>query len=399
MTRTPFILFMAILTVGCVPFRSHVSMANPVTEPVMEKVSQPNEERAANLIRVAVVVRHPSVQLIIPSQFNLIGISQSNSKVIYRDGKEFISFEATVHDLEGASAFIRPGEGEGEVEIDGNRYKGAIQLIQENGGYITVINELSFEEYVMGVLAGEIPGSWPMEALKAQAIAARTFALYKQNQAKKISQPYDIENTALAQMYIGSRLVNQSIRQAVMETEGEILTYQDEPIMAVFHSNCGGETTSAVDVWGQDKPYLRSVSCDFGNQGPHYKWKETLKVSDVVGKLRAANIPIYDIVQISSIEKDNSHRVIKLVLMDGDGRKKQVKGAVFRMALGPDVVRSTRFDVQLDGDEMEFTGLGWGHGVGLCQEGAYGMAKEGYGAFDILRHYYYGVILDKIKNE
>jgi peptidoglycan hydrolase-like amidase len=137
-------------------------MANPVTEPVVEKVSQPNEERAANLIRVAVVVRHPSVQLIIPSQFNLIGISQSNSKVIYRDGKEFISFEATVHDLEGASAFIRPGEGEGEVEIDGNRYKGAIQLIQENGGYITVINELSFEEYVMGVLAGEIPGSWSM---------------------------------------------------------------------------------------------------------------------------------------------------------------------------------------------------------------------------------------------
>lgn len=108
---------------------------------------------------------------------------------------------------------------------------------------------------------------------------------------------------------------------------------------------------------------------------------------------------IYDIVQISSVDKDDSHRVTKLALMDGDGKIKKIKGAAFRMALGPDLIRSTRFDVKLQGDKMEFTGMGWGHGVGLCQEGAYGMAKEGYGAFDILRHYYYGVILDKMRNE
>jgi stage II sporulation protein D len=85
--------------------------------------------------------------------------------------------------------------------------------------------------------------------------------------------------------------------------------------------------------------------------------------------------------------------------MDADGSKKRIKGAVFRMAVGPDVIRSTCFEARLQGDKIEFTGLGWGHGVGLCQEGAYGMAKEGYSAFDILRHYYYGVILDKIKTE
>jgi stage II sporulation protein D len=398
MTPIPLILLMIILTVGCVPMRTYVSTAKPVAESEVETVSRTQEEKLINLIRVAVVVRHPSVQLIIPEQFNLSGLSPGNSNVVYKDGKKFIQFEVTIHDLENSRAYIKP-RGEGEVSVDGNRYKGAIEIVEEKNGCLTVINELFLEDYVMGVLAGEIPGSWPMEALKAQAIAARTFALYKQDEAKKKKQTYDIENTALAQMYIGSRLVNQNIRRAVMETQGEILTYRDEPIMAVFHSNCGGETTSATDVWSQDQPYLKPVSCDFGNQGPHYFWKEIIKVSDIVRKLRAANIPIYDIVQISSIDRDESHRVRMLSLMDGDGVKKQIKGAAFRMAVGPDLIRSTRFEAQLQGDKIEFNGLGWGHGVGLCQEGANGMAKAGYGAFDILRHYYYGVILDKMRSE
>ncbi len=396
MTQALLILFTIIMNAGCVPLRSYVSTASPATQHEIERVSPSHEEQATRLIRVAVVVCHPSIRLIVPEQFNLIGISSGNSQEIYNNGKKSLQFDITVHDLENSAAFIKP-QGDGEISVDGNHYKGAIELVQDQKGCLTVINELFLEEYVMGVLAGEIPGSWPMEALKAQAIAARTFAIYKQDQAKRKNQTYDIENTALAQMYIGSRLVNQNIRQAVMETEGEILTYRDEPIMAVFHSNCGGETTGAVDVWGQSQPYLRPISCSFGNQGSHYQWKETLKVSDIVRKLRAANVSIYDIVQIASIEKDDGHRVTKLVLVDGDGSKKQIKGAVFRMAVGPDVIRSTCFEARLRDDKIEFTGLGWGHGVGLCQEGAYGMAKDGYSAFDILRHYYYGVILDKIK--
>lgn len=389
---------MVIISTGCVPLRSYVSTENSVTEPQVETVPGTHEEKLANFIRVAVVVCQPSVRLIIPDQCHVTGLSTGHSTVVDKNGKKFMQFEVTIHDLENSRAFIEP-QGGGEVSVDGNRYKGNLELVEEKNGCLTVINELFLEDYVMGVLAGEIPGSWPTEALKAQAIAARTFALYKQNEAKRLNQTYDIENTALAQMYIGSRLVNQNIRQAVMETQGEILTYRDEPIMAVFHSNCGGETTGAEDVWGQDKPYLRPVSCDFGNHGPHYQWKEIIKVSDVVRKLRAANIPIYDIVQISPVERDESHRVKVLSLMDGDGIKRQIKGAVFRMAVGPDLIKSTRFDAQIQGDKIEFKGLGWGHGVGLCQEGAHGMAKAGYSAFDILRHYYYGVILDKMRGE
>jgi stage II sporulation protein D len=397
MTKYIFLIFFLLGSVSCVPVRSYVSSKTFVTRTSGDAPPSFHVEELSRTIRVAIVVRHLSVKIVVPAQFELDGIGALNSRAVQKGMEKLLSFNLTVQDLQKPEAMMRP-VGEGEVEVDGSHYKGTIRLITDNNGTLTVVNELPIEDYVMGVLAGEIPGSWPIEALKAQAIAARTFAVYKQAEAKRKGQPYDLESTASSQMYIGSRLVNQNIQQAVWSTKGEILTYNDQPIMAVFHSNCGGETTGALDVWGRDQPYLKPVSCSFGNHGPHYEWKEEVGISEVTRKLRLAKISIYDIVQISAVDRDDNHRVTKLVLMDGDGSKKTIKGAAFRMALGPDVIRSTRFEAKLEGDKILFGGLGWGHGVGLCQEGACGMAKAGYGAFDILRHYYYGVILDKMKN-
>ncbi len=396
MIKHYFLILILLGSAGCVPVRSYVSSKTFETRTSGNTPPPFHAEALSRTIRVAIAVRHLSVKILVPAPFELDGIGVLNSRTIQKGSEKLLSFNLTVQDLQKPEAMIKP-VGAGEVEVDGNRYKGFIRLITENNGCLTVVNELPLEDYVMGVLAGEIPGSWPIEALKAQAIAARTFAVYKQSEAKRKAQPYDLESTASSQMYIGSRLVNQNIQQAVWSTQGEILTYKDQPIMAVFHSNCGGETTGAAEVWGHDQPYLRPIDCSFGNHGPHYQWKEEVGISEVTRKLRLAKISIYDIVQISDVDRDENHRVKKLVLMDGDGTKKTIKGAAFRMALGPDVIRSTRFEVKLDGDKMLFGGLGWGHGVGLCQEGACGMAKAGYGAFDILRHYYYGVILDKMK--
>src|ERR1700679_42649 len=141
MTKALLISFMIILTVGCVPLRSYVSTGNPVTEQQVEKAPQPQEEKLTNLIRVAVVVCHPSVELIVPAQFDLIGISSSNSQVVYKDGEKCLQFDATVHDLESSAAFIKP-QGEGEISVDGNHYKGAIELVQDQKGCLTVINKL-----------------------------------------------------------------------------------------------------------------------------------------------------------------------------------------------------------------------------------------------------------------
>ncbi len=117
----------------------------------------------------------------------------------------------------------------------------------------------------------------------------------------------------------------------------------------------------------------------------------------MVRKLRSAGVKIEDVVGIDIMSRDESNRIQELTITDGDGSLKKMKGSAFRMALGPDLVRSTRFDPKVEGKKVVFIGKGWGHGVGLCQEGAYGMALKGYGAFDILRYYYRGVILEKIK--
>jgi stage II sporulation protein D len=289
--------------------------------------------------------------------------------------------------------------GDGQIEVNGRSFKGSMEIIGESGGTLTVVNELPLEDYVMGVLAGEIPREWPLEALKAQAIAARTFAVFQRDMARKKDEPYDLESTAQFQIYQGSGLVNEKIQQAVLETQGRIATYNSEPIMAFFHSNCGGNTCGAVDVWSQDEPYLKSVNCPFGNNGVHFRWRAEIPTRDLVRQLRSAGIEIGDIVRLDPLEEDDSNHILKLALMDSDGTRKTIRGTVFRKVAGPDVIRSTRFTAKVGPNKVIFVGKGWGHGVGLCQEGACGMALKGYNAFEILRYYYHGIAIEKMRND
>lgn len=372
------------------PLRSYVPARSIPVEKHAGRESVQNQ-KLERPIRVAIAVRLESVRMRIPRSFQVNGLPAAEMG----GGQEL---HVTVNSLPGDKAFVRP-EGPGEVWVDGKKYRGIIEIDRDRNGTITLVNELSIEDYVMGVLAGEIPSSWPMEALKAQAIAARTFAVFQQSESRRKKQPYDLENTALFQMYLGSQLVNDRIRQAVTATRGEVLTYHDAPIMAVFHSNCGGKTSDPKGVWNQGQPYLRSVHCSYCEKGGHFHWRVEIPISDLVRKLRVSGAGLSDIVQLQVLDRDESDRVTTLTIMDGDGQRKKVKGSTFRMAAGPDLIRSTRFDAEVRGDKIVFNGKGWGHGVGLCQEGAYGMAKQGYGAFDILRHYYHDVILDRLRNE
>jgi len=393
------LLLVFVMATGCVPLRTYTPVEDQ--KPAVE--ASANDEYShpkpllepVHLIRIAVAVHRPSVRLLVPSGASVSGVSSLNARTILRDGHKYYNFDVTVHDLQGAAIFR--SNGLGDMEVAGTRYKGTLEVLEGPDGYVSVINEVPMEDYVMGVLAGEIPASWPLEALKAQAIAARTFAVYKQRESRRKGLSYDLESSTQYQMYLGSQVVNEKLRQAVLETKDEIMTYQDQPIMAVFHSNCGGETSNAEPVWGSDRPYLRPESCSFDKNGKHYRWQAELSVPDAVDALRKAGVKIFDVTGITVIDRDKGGRILSLVLRDGEGRKHTVKGAAFRMALGADVVRSTRFDAKLENGKITLTGTGWGHGVGLCQDGACGMAKAGYGAFDILRHYYYGIIVDRLK--
>ncbi len=348
-------------------------------------------------IRVAIVVRQNSVHLLAPESFILSGFPLG-TPVVQRGAKSYKETTLTSDQLYTDKAYIEP-LGEGEIQVNGKDFKGSMEILRDSGGTLTVVNELSLEDYVMGVLAGEIPRDWPLEALKAQAIAARTFAVLKRGEARDKGEPYDLESTAQFQMYQGSGLVNEKINRAVSETQGKIATYDSRPILAFFHSNCGGETCGALDVWSQDKPYLRPVSCPYGNNGPHFRWRAEISIRDLVRSLRGVGVKIGDIVRLEAQERDSSNRILRISLMDADGSRKTIRGTAFRMAVGPDLIRSTRFTAEVGPTKVVFIGKGWGHGVGLCQEGACGMALRGYTAFEILRYYYHGIIVEKMRGE
>ncbi len=353
------------------------------------------ETEAADEIRVAVVVGENSVHLAAPESFLLSGFPSGTPVVRKKDGSYY---ETTLRpdELYAPKTTVEP-LGDGQVQVDGRSFQGSLEILKEPGGTLTVVNRLPIEDYVMGVLAGEIPHNWPLEALKAQAIAARTFAVLQRLTARQKGEPYDLEGTAQFQRYQGSDLVNDEIRQAVLETHGRIITYDSKPIEAFFHSNCGGETCGADEVWSRDRPYLRPVACPFGNNGAHFRWKAEIPTRDLVRKLRAAGVLVGDIVRLEAAERDESNRILELSITDADGSVQTMRGSAFRMAVGPDVIRSTRFTAQVGPASVVFNGKGWGHGVGMCQEGACGMALKGYNAFEILRYYYRGVMIEDLK--
>jgi len=384
-------LFLFLGLAGCA---TESIVSNPgVVKPEITSLQPTQVEK----IRVAIAVRQNSVHLVAPETFTLSGFP-FETPVDQRGSKSYRETTLTSDQLYADRATIEP-LGQGEIQVNGREFKGTMEIFREKGGTLTVVNELPLEDYVMGVLAGEIPRDWPLEALKAQAIAARTFAVLKRGEAREKNEPYDLEGTAQFQMYQGSGLVNEKIMRAVLETEGRIATYDSRPILAFFHSNCGGETCGALDVWSQDKPYLRPVSCPFGNNGAHFKWRAEIPIRDLVCSLRRAGVKIGDIVRLEPLDRDGSNRILKLSLMDADGSRKTMRGAAFRMAVGPDLIRSTRFTAEVGSTKVVFNGKGWGHGVGLCQEGACGMALKGYTAFEILRYYYHGIIVEPMKSD
>ncbi len=391
-----------MLSAGCatLPSVNNNNESGLVISPYADQaaIAITNGERR---IRVAIALRKPSVKLIAPETFVLEGFPMSEppspldaspTQTPSQPLREALITSSQV-DMNGAR--IEP-LGEGEIEVDGLKYRGNMDLVHDEKGTLTVINDVALEDYVEGVLAGEIPHDWPLEALKAQAIAARTFAFLKMQDARQKGQIYDVENTSFYQVYQGTGKVDDEMKRAVKETRGEILIYGGKPIEAYFHSNCGGHTTAAKDVWGKDEPYLQSVACDFGNNGAHYRWKATIPIRDIVNKLKALGVTISDVVRISGLDMDGGDRIVNLDILDGDGRVHTLKASAFRMAVGPDLVKSTHFSARVEGDQVIFEGKGWGHGVGLCQEGALGMANRGYGAFDILRHYYLGIMIERI---
>ncbi|MFH0877121.1 MAG: SpoIID/LytB domain-containing protein, partial [Candidatus Omnitrophota bacterium] len=249
------------------------------------------------------------------------------------------------------------------ITVNGRRYRGDVVLFKTGGQKLLVVNILDLEAYVKGVLNHEVSEKWPLAALKAQAVATRTYALY-QCQVMK-TKDYDVTADVSSQVYGGRNSEKRRTNRAVNFTWGEILTYQGKVFPTYFHATCGGMTEDAGELWKINiAPLKGGRVCSYCQESPHFYWKATLDLKTIAKKLQAVAASKGNLVNISVAERNARGRVRTLELKDGRGAKTLISAKEFRAALGPDVIRSTNFTIAFEGDRIIFNGKGWGHGAG-----------------------------------
>jgi stage II sporulation protein D len=265
-------------------------------------------------------------------------------------------------------------------------YRGSFVVYADNNE-LFVVNKVPLEEYLYGVLPSEISPNWDEEVLKAQAVAARTFALYKKNSSK--DKRWDLEATVASQVYNGFGAENTRTNKAVNETAKKVLYYKDKLIEAFFHSNSGGRTASSEEVWGGKNDFLVSVDDEAASGGSHYRWEAVVSKSKISAALENAGKNSGAVHSLSVADRSGSGRAAKIRVKCSEGEI-SIKGKDLRQWLGNDLIKSTKFEIHDQGEHVLFQGTGWGHGVGMSQEGARGMAKKGMNYEAILKYYYRG---------
>jgi stage II sporulation protein D len=284
---------------------------------------------------------------------------------------------------------------DGPISIKGKSYAGSISL-QKSGDKFVIVNYLDLEDYLQGVVKNEMSAKWPMEALKSQTVLARTYA------AQKIQKPrtdfYDLAATVDDQVYSGYGDKDPAIDQAIKETSGEVLYFESGLAEVFYHSCCGGQTEAAEYVWAAvGRPYLKSIKCAFCQECPYYFWRFPEKGS-ANGALFAGELG-YDGEEVEDMtvkELSPSNHVLKVTVKFKGGHTTEISGSDFRVRMGRDGVRSTLFKVQKEPDGFVIFGSGSGHGVGLCQWGARGMADQNKTYREILDFYFPGTTIKKI---
>lgn len=317
------------------------------------------------------------------------------------------------------------------LELNGQAYRGTFEIREGAGGKITVANVIDVESYLYGVVKSEMPAGAGLEAMKVQAIIARTFAL--KNRDNFSERGFGLKATEESQVYVGVRGESPEARLAVDETRGIVLSHGNQLATIFYSAACGGSTESNDAVWGGNAvPYLHPVACNFCQTYSGFRWSADLPFDEISRKLRAAGWPVGRIDQIR-LDRSRSGRVQTVVLKSDRGTT-SIPGNKFRLILGHRRVKSLRFGIlqQLastaiasdsDADGMDageaairgvihryisesstvtrescgahlrVSGTGYGHGVGLCQWGAKGQADRGRDYRQMLRYYFSGTRL------
>lgn len=281
---------------------------------------------------------------------------------------------------------------DGLLWINGRPYRDKFKVLPGPNRDLWVINFLPLEDYLVGLVNSEISSQWTPEAVKAQVIAARTYAIFQRE--SRLNELYDVDSGVTDQMYLGAGKEDARSRNAVQDTKGELLLYQGHPIFAVYSACCGGKTESAEFYWPVLYPYLRSIECTHCLDSPHFLWNYSIEGERLAKALEGGGAAGSRVLGLEVEERSPSRRVLKLTVR-GERNRRQISGKDFRRLLGYDQLRSTNFIFQEKEGVFHFSGLGWGHGVGFCQWGAKGMAEAGADYRTLLKNYYRGVEIGK----
>lgn len=324
------------------------------------------------------------------------------------------------------------------LKVNNRKYRGYV-YIYKNFNNFYIINRLNLEDYLKGVVPSEMSESFNYEALKAQAVASRSYVLSR----IKDKNIYDVTSTPDTQAYLGMDKENEKTNRAVSETENDVITYDGNIIEAVYHSTSGGHTENNENVWNSiPYPYLRGVESPYEEKSPHFNWTKSFtnyKVQRIIKKYISDNYlsDIGEVLSFEVIKKGVSPRVVEIKII-GMYDDLTLKGTTFQTLFG---LKSTWFDFEFKSyssfsitsfltmieiiplfkpnfemivtkfipyensvydarkkrwDIVVFTGKGWGHGVGMSQWGAQGLSEIGYNYIDILKHYYTGVEIKKL---
>lgn len=305
-------------------------------------------------------------------------------------------------------------------EVEERSYYGDLFLYKNHDGTIDVINEVGLEDYLAGVLGREVAASWPIEALKAQAVSSRTRVLYQREVARRSNQRFDVQSDVRDQVYGGvpAGAEAKNLFDAVRATAGQVLTYNGVIFKNYFSSTCGGMTENAARVFKEDPMhYPPGVPCPYCQASPVYTWKHRVSKAEVQKRIQQHTTDkIGDIIAITVTNPDAAGHGEGVVVKHSNGATTFPDANKFRTTvlgrgdvkfwkdgawhdasereLHREFILSTAFTAKIEGDAIEFSGRGWGHAVGMCQFGAKGMADAGKNYREILLFYHPGTLIE-----
>jgi stage II sporulation protein D len=362
------------------------------TESNIIREREEKREKEPIIIRVAVEKNSQKFELISNEAYLLYKGARSilPPQIIVELKEEYVNIDEEQYQY---PVFIT---GQNNVLINGTYYYGDLELIDAY-----VINKIPLEEYLKGVLSSEMADSWPIEALKTQAVVSRTYAFKRLiKNMNEMNEIFDIEDTESHQKFVYVEN-NARVNEAIDETQGIVVLFQGDPIEAFFHSSSGGITENCRDIFQQDLPYLQSIPDPYSMMNEQGSWTFALSEQEIKRSLIEELGDRIDSLSLKDVEiygKTKSGRVKEFALTFEGNKKIKIKGNTFRIALD-----STRFkslliqeiQSELVNNEYVYTffGKGYGHGVGLSQWGAKMMAEQGFSFKQIIAFYYRGTQL------